>query len=451
MSRTAQVVICGAGIAGVSTAYHLAKAGFKDILIVDPLPPLSLTSDRSTECYRNWWPDAEMVALMNRSIDIMEELAGQSGNIFRMNRRGYLYVTAQEWNNPALRERAARISELGAGPLRVHSTNDTDYQPAQPHGITDDVGGADLLLEPSLIRRHFPYLTEQATAALHVRRAGWLSAQQLGTYLLERARELGVTYLQTKVESVDSAGGRVRAIWHSTGECTDCPILVNAAGPYLGQVGNLLGVQLPVRTELHLKVSFNDHLRVLDRDAPLLIWDDTQFLPWDRAEHASLQSDSSTRWLTESFPAGAHVRPEGSGESRTILMLWDYKPRWMEPEFPLPLDDLYPEIALRGLSTMLPGLRRYFDRSPRPYVDGGYYVRTPDSRLLAGALPIEGAYVIGGLSGHGIMSSCAAGELLAAHIAGTDLPPYAPAFSPLRFDDPEYQSKLANWEDSGQL
>ncbi len=90
MSRKAQVVVCGAGIAGVSAAYHLAKAGIQDILVVDPLPPLSLTSDRSTEGYRNWWPDADMVALMNRSIDLMERLADETGNVFRMSRRGYV-------------------------------------------------------------------------------------------------------------------------------------------------------------------------------------------------------------------------------------------------------------------------------------------------------------------------------------------------------------------------
>jgi glycine/D-amino acid oxidase-like deaminating enzyme len=97
MNRTADVVICGAGISGCRRcAYFLQKAGVKNILLIDERPPLSFTSDRSTECYRNWWPDAEMLALMNRSIDLMEGLADESGNVFQMNRRGYLYVTAQE-------------------------------------------------------------------------------------------------------------------------------------------------------------------------------------------------------------------------------------------------------------------------------------------------------------------------------------------------------------------
>jgi glycine/D-amino acid oxidase-like deaminating enzyme len=71
----ADVVICGAGIAGISAAYHLSvRHGMKNVLLVDEGAPLSLTSDKSTECYRNFWPgpgDA-MVSLMNRSIDIME-------------------------------------------------------------------------------------------------------------------------------------------------------------------------------------------------------------------------------------------------------------------------------------------------------------------------------------------------------------------------------------------
>ena len=88
MNQTAEVVICGCGITGVAAAYFLSRAGITDIAIVDERPPLSLTSDRSTECYRNWWPDATMLALMNRSIDLMEALTDERGNVCRMHRRG---------------------------------------------------------------------------------------------------------------------------------------------------------------------------------------------------------------------------------------------------------------------------------------------------------------------------------------------------------------------------
>ena len=459
MTRKHQVVICGAGITGVSAACFLAKAGIRDILLVDERPPLTLTSDRSTECYRNWWPDAEMLALMNRSIDLMENLADESGNIFHMNRRGYLYVTADEKKIPELIERSNRtlrlaqggVSNLGAGQLKIHSSENSDYQPASMDGFHDQPSGADILLGNDLIRKHFPYLTNNAVAALHVRRAGWLSAQQLGMYLLETAKRSGVGFESARVEAVDVANGRVNGIKLNGGERIDCPIFINAAGPYLKQVGQMLGLEIPVYTELHLKVAFKDALGVVGRNAPLLIWDDEQHLPWADDERAALAEDDETKWLTEIFPAGAHTRPEGAGESQTILMLWEYKTRVLDPVFPPPLDEQYPEIAMRGMSKMLPGLKKYFDKMPKPQLDGGYYTRTRENRLLAGPLNIEGAYVIGAVSGYGIMSACAAGELLATHVAKTSLPSYASAFSPARYNDHEYLKKLENWDDSGQL
>ena len=194
MTQTADVVICGAGITGVAAAHFLSKAGVKNILLFDERPPLSLTSDRSTECYRNWWPDVEMLALMNRSIDLMESLADASGNVFRMNRRGYLYVTANESSVVNLEIASRRTSSLGAGPVRVHSSSSLYYQPSSAEGFHDQATGADLLLGNELIGKYFPYITDSAVAALHVRRAGWLSAQQLGMYLLETARRRGVRF-----------------------------------------------------------------------------------------------------------------------------------------------------------------------------------------------------------------------------------------------------------------
>jgi glycine/D-amino acid oxidase-like deaminating enzyme len=58
---------------------------------------------------------------------------------------------------------------------------------------------------------------------------------------------------------------------------------------------------------------------------------------------------------------------------------------------------------------------------------------------------------VGALSGYGLMAACAAGELLAAYIAGAPLPSYAPALALARYGDPAYQQQLAQWGDSGQL
>lgn len=451
MSRTADVVICGAGITGVAAAHFLSQAGIHNVLLIDERPPLSFTSDRSTECYRNWWPDAAMLSLMNRSIDLMEGLAQESGNIFQMNRRGYLYVTAQESSISDLQSAAARISELGAGPLRVHSSRASSYQPARPHAFHDSPTGADLLIGSDLICEHFPYLTERAVAALHVRRAGWLSAQQLGMYLLETARMHGVRFESARVTGVNLASGHVNGVRLSSGELIDSPIFINAAGPYLRDVGQLLGVDLPVHTELHLKAAIKDPLGVVGRDAPLLIWNDPQILPWTTDESAELAQDEPTRWLTETLPSGVHTRPEGAGESQMILMLWEYQTKVVEPTWPPTLDEQYPEVALRGLDAMLPRMKEYFARMPRPQLDGGYYTKTRENRPLIGPMGIDGAYLIGAVSGYGIMSACGAGELLTAHVMGSPLPAYASVFDLARYNDPDYQAGLEHFNDSGQL
>ncbi len=453
-------VICGAGIAGISAAYYLAvHHGVSDVLLVDERSPLSLTSDKSTECYRNWWPgpgDA-MVSLMNRSIDLLEEMARQTDNVFHLSRRGYLFVTAEPARIPDFERVAEESCSLGAGPLRIHKggPGDPRYVPAPAQGFEDLPTGADLILDPALIQQHFPFLTGDVVAALHTRRCGRLSAQQLGMYMLEQAQAHGVRLLCARVEGVDVRQGQVQAV-RLGGEAGALTVttgtLINAAGPFVKQVGKMVGVDLPIVCELHSKIAFNDRKGVVPRTAPLYYWADTQRLPWSEEERALMAEAEETQWLLEPFPSGPHGLPEGGSDSPVLLALWTYDIETVEPVVPLrPSDPHYFEVVLRGLSRMIPGLRAYFERLPRPVVDGGYYAKTDENRPLIGPLPVKGAYIIGALSGFGIMAACAAGELLAAHVTGSELPPYAPWFLLERYEDPEYQKLLAGWDASGQL
>jgi glycine/D-amino acid oxidase-like deaminating enzyme len=457
--RTADVVICGAGIAGIAAAHALAvDHGVRDVVIVDDRPPLSLTSDKSTEAYRNWWPgpDGAMIALMNRSLDLTEALAEETGNTFHLNRRGYLYATARPDRARALRERAVQAAALGAGPLRMHAGRDGDpeYAPATATGFQGQPDGADLIEDTTLLRAHFPGLDERTIAALHVRRAGWFSGQQLGMTLLERARARGVRLREGRVVGVDLVRDRVRAVrlgTDGTSETIETPHFVNAAGPLVNEVAALVGVTLPVFSERHLKMSFQDHLGVVRRDAPLLIWEDPQHLPWREEERAMLAESEETRRLLEAFPPGVHSRPEGGPDGKNVLVLWAYHTGPVAPVFPVPAEPDFPEIALRGMAAMLPGLEAYFDPLPRPFVDGGYYTKTRENRPLMGPLPVEGAWVIGALSGFGLMAALGAGELLAAHLTGSDRPPYAAAFSLERYRDPGYRAQVEAWGSTGQL
>jgi glycine/D-amino acid oxidase-like deaminating enzyme len=456
---TADVLICGAGIAGIASAYHLSvRHGIKNVLVVDERPPLSLTSDKSTECYRNWWPgpgDA-MVRLMNRSIDLMEELAHESGNAFNMNRRGYLFVTADPDRIETFKRVSEEAAQLGAGPVRYHNgrSGTHDYVPAPPQGFEDQPWGSDLITDTALIREHFPYLSEQTVAVVHPRRCGWFSGQQLGMYMWERARERGARLIEGRVEKVQIAGGRVESVSIRQGGNTQTIStrhFVNAAGPFLPQVAGMMGVELPVFHELHVKVSIQDHLKIVRRDAPLLIWTDPGPLPWSEEERALLQESEETRYLLDVFPSGVHARPEGGFDNDFLLILWTYDLRPVAPVFPFTFHEHYPEIALRGLAVMIPGLQAYLGNMPKPFMDGGYYTKTRENRPLIGPLTVQGATMIGALSGFGLMASCASGELLAAHVTGSTLPQYAPAFTLERYQDREYQRLLAAWSDTGQI
>ena len=456
----ADVVICGAGIAGIAAAYQLTvKQDIQNVLLVDERPPLTLTSDKSSEGYRNWWPgpDDAMVRFMNRSLDLLEELALESDNFFHLNRRGYVYLTAVPDNAKTMEKTAVAISQLGAGELRFHKgVENMDYRRAPSSGFSGQPDGADLILDPALIQQAYPFITKDAVALLHARRCGWLSAQQLGMYLLDQAKTHGARLITGRLTGVKVENDRVRSVSISQGIeslVIQTSHFVNAAGPLVKEVGQLFGVDLPVFNELHSKIAVEDTLGIIPRHAPLMIWNDPITLPWSDEERDFLAEEETTRWLLTEFPAGLHFRPEGGPGSQTVILLWPYHLQIEEPHWPHRFDPEYPEVVLRGLTRMIPGMAPYLERMGKPIVDGGYYCKTWDNRPLIGPLPVAGTYVIGALSGYGIMAAMAAGELLSAHIAETTLPDYAPAFSLTRYDDLDYQQLLVNWGDAnaGQL
>ena len=434
MPAKAEIVICGAGAAGVAAAYHLVvRRGARDVVLVDERPPLSLTSAYGTEAYRNWWPGLDMFRFMDRSIDLMEDLATESGNAARMNRRGYVFLTADPHRVPILEKEAKSVSELGGGALRVHREG-ASYVPSQSEGLEPGLTGADLLLDADAIRRLFPFLAADTVAMLHVRRCGWMDVPSLGRWMLGRITSGDGRIVRDRITKVDTRNNRVSAVILESGSVIETEKLILAAGPLALEAGRMLGLDVPVFMELHGKVTAEDTAGILPAEAPMLLWTDPIELVWDDEERELLSSCPDTRYLTEPFPAGLHIRPRLRDGRQTFLGIWTYDVTPREASFPPAFDPAYPVIVLRGLARMIPGMKVYFEEANGLPVDGGYYCKTPDNRPLIGPLPIEGAYIAGALSGYGVMGSQAAGELIAAHVTGASLPDYAKAFSYDRFD-----------------
>jgi glycine/D-amino acid oxidase-like deaminating enzyme len=341
-----------------------------------------------------------MVDLMNRSIDLLEALDRESSQAFELNRRGYVFLTA----DPAEAER-----------LRRHKGPELEF-----------VEGEDA------IHARFPFVNERARAMLLVRRAGYMSASRLGHWLLERARSCGLDVVRDEVTGLITSNQRLVAVELASGARIDAPAFVLAVGPLLPEWTDRLELGVPIVNELHGKISFEDDAGVIPRDAPLMIWND----PVDLGELGT-------------FPPGVHFRPRGA---RSILGIWTYDTRVEPPRFPPEFARNYADIVIRGLAVMIPGLSMYVDGTAPAIADGGYYCKTPDNRPLIGPTAIEGVFLLGALSGFGLMASQAAAELLACHLLDRTRPDYAPAFHPARFEDPSYRKVLAALDPkSGQL
>ena len=451
--ETAELVICGAGMAGAAAAYHLAvRHRVPNVIIVDERQPMTLTSDKGTQGYRNWFdgPDDLMARFVGRSIGILEELAESSGNVFSLSRHGYAFVTADAAMREWLRDQARRLATFGAGDAREHP-GPTPYAPVRDddwHGIPD---GADLLLDPALVQEHFAFLRGDAIAISHVRRAGWMDAIRLGGWLLEEACRHGARIVRDRFVGVDTVGGRLSAVRLESGSSISTGRLAIAAGPRLPAVLGMLGIDLPVFLELHAKMRFDDRLGVVPRLAPFTIWNDpVGEIDWSPGERTRFASHASTRWLLEPFPGGLHVRPIGN--DRDVLLIWTFESAPHEYVWPPAFDPNLGDVLLRGFAHMAPRAAAYIGEGHRGYVDGGYYAKTPENRPMIGPLEIEGVFVTGALSGYGIMASHSAGELLAMHMTGGALPSYAAALSPRRYADAEYRHRLEGWDaKAGQL
>ena len=442
---TSEIVVVGAGMAGLATAYHLAvRHRLPGVVLVDEREPLTLTSDKGTQAYRNWWPgpDDTMLRYMSRSLDLLEEMAEESGNAFRLNRRGYVFLTADNEGVDRLRATARAVSAFGMGPLREHDRL-SEYSAAPPEGYHDQPIGADLLLGEAA-RRAFPGVTADVKAALHVRRAGWMNAVALGGWLLKQALGSGATFIRDRVDGFDLEGGRVRGVRLASGRRLATERVVIAAGPGLPRLTQLLDVHLPLFHELHAKVTLRDPLGIVDRRWPFLIWTDPMSLPWSAEERRLLERDASKRRLLEPFPGGVHVRPVDGPFGDELFLIWTYDVEEREFTWPPHFDPSYADATIRGSARLLPGMSKYAGRTDG-LVDGGYYCKTRENRPLAGPLPVSGAYVVGALSGFGIMGAHAGADLVAAHVTGSALPAHARWFLPSRYEDATYRAEIAGW------
>jgi len=359
---TADVVVIGGGIVGVATAFWLSRAGL-DTVLVEMRDGLStLTTPNSIECFRAQFTEPPMAELALPSIEVFEHFAdviGIPGYDISIRHQGYLFVTDDE----------SQIDELKSAVKRHHEL-----------GVTD----SEFLDHDELLAR-FPYLSDCVVGATFRQRDGWLSTHEAtqgfakgsSAQFLVSTRATGIQRDPQGVSAVETTRGTIAT-----------RVVVNAAGPFAGVVGHMVGLDLPLEPVRRQKV-FISPRPTIPQDAPLTI---------DLIEDA-------------------YWRPETGG----AYIAWvDPDEQAGDPAEELPTEWDFAAIVLEKLIRLNPFWEDIADtlKGEEIHPSAGQYVYTPDEQPLIGPVPsVPGFYVNCGYWA-GVMLSPEAGRRIARLVTG---------------------------------
>jgi sarcosine oxidase subunit beta len=352
---TASVVIVGAGVMGASIAYHLAARGCTDVLILEKeLTEISGTTARSVAGVRHQFSSEVNVRLSLYSIERIKHFTEEIGGHADLHQHGYLFLiddpaTWQEYQRNAEMQR-----RLGA---RVETLTPEEATRFIPQTRLDGLLGAT-------------YGPDDGHCDAHGIALGYLN----------RARELGARLLRaTSATGFRIEEGRVTAVLAPDGPI-GCEIVVNAAGPYAGEVAALAGLDVPVKP----------YRRVVYVTEPFSLIPDAIPLTIDVGSGFYLRKEQQNVL----FGASNYDEPS----SHNLQIDWDWLDTVLEKGFAR-----FPILERAGLAEKL--------------CWAGSYEITPDHMPILGRHPELSNYVdASGFSGHGVMHSPATGLLIAEEI-----------------------------------
>src|SRR5436190_2981645 len=223
--ETADVVIVGGGIVGSAIAYFLsADAAFqgRSIVIVERDPSYAEAStSRSAGGLRQQFSPPENIALSQFTLALFRRLQIEfgAGADVGFREQGYLIMASPEARS-VLAENVALQQSMHA-----------DIE----------------LLEASELARRFAWLAPDGVAAAGFGRSGegWFDPPSLASLFRNAAKARGVAVIHDRVTGID-VRGRADAVRLASGARFACGALVDAAGPWAGELAALAGVPLPV-------------------------------------------------------------------------------------------------------------------------------------------------------------------------------------------------------------
>ncbi len=385
---TSEVVVIGGGVVGISIAYHLAKRGCGDVVVVERKYLGSGSTEKCPGGIRQQFASEVNVRLSAESVRFFERFEEETGHAADFRQYGYLILATSREDMAAFGENVRLQRRLGV-----------DVELLPPDDVAAMVPGiecADVLGATFSPRDGFadPYSVV----------AGFASA----------ARRLGVKVLEdTEVTAIELRAGKVDGVATSRGRLAT-PVVINAAGPWAAAVGRMAGVDIPIRpSPRHVFITGPVLNRpgpfwgLADRRLPMAIDFATGF--WFRREGPSLI-----------FGMRNPAEPEGF----SVDIDWDFFTEGLAP------------VACRRL----PALREIgIDRA-----QAGLHSDTPDRNAILGeAGEADGLFLACGFSGHGFMHSPAVGRLMTDLILDGAASPDVTALRPERFGEGETGGEAA--------
>jgi heterotetrameric sarcosine oxidase beta subunit len=359
MKSTADVVIIGGGCMGASVAYHLARRGIVNVVLLEREKLLATGSTgRNAGGVRHQFSNAANIALSLESIALLERFGEEVGQPIDFHQDGYLFLLSSPGSVETFTRNVALQRRLG-----VH----VDWLD----------GAAAATLAPGLD-------TTGVVGATFCQRDGIADPNGVTMGFAKAAQAAGTTIERdVEVTGVRVEGGRVAAVETSRGTIAT-PAVVNAAGPWAGQIGRLAGVDVPVSP-------LRRHIFIAAFDRPAAV--------------------PSSHIMVIDFESTFYFHREGAG------VLFGMGDRHETPGFDTTVQwDFLPEVIDVAV-TRLPALAS----AAISHAWAGLYEMSPDANPIIGpAATVEGFYLINGFSGHGFQHSPAAGRILADVIAGRD-------------------------------
>jgi sarcosine oxidase, subunit beta len=220
-----RAVVVGAGIVGLYTAVHLARAGASPLLVVDRGFLSSGASGRNGGGVRQQWGTPANVRLARESVAAYRRFGHDFGYNPWFRQGGYLFLA----------ENDAELGHL----KRVHALVTSEGLPSR-------------VLSPEEVARHIPGLAPgTVVGGTYLASDGTLYPFPAVWGVYEAARSLGVEVaLGVDAVGVDVEGGRVRALRTSAGR-VETPAVVNAAGGWSAEFSRRAGLTVPNRPTRH--------------------------------------------------------------------------------------------------------------------------------------------------------------------------------------------------------